>query len=109
MPRTTTTVPKVYSVVPEDPRVLVGLVPFPIAGRNPALPPLYRYEGIHPQLLTAVTPATVVYVYLVDSSPEGRQVSRSLSESMSVPGGMINQPGGNPGSSGLLSVTAYPY
>ena len=97
MPRTTPSNPAVYDVVPEDLRVLNGLVPFPISGRSRALPPIYRYEGVHPQLQSAMTPASVVYVYLVDSSPEGRKVFRELASKVSIPGGMINQLGGNPG------------
>ena len=78
MPRTTPSNPAVYNVVPEDLRVLNGLVPFPISGRSRALPPIYRYEGVHPQLQSAMTPASVVYVYLVDSSPKGRKVNSTL-------------------------------
>ncbi|KAI0085725.1 hypothetical protein BDY19DRAFT_908927 [Irpex rosettiformis] len=94
-----------YVVQPKDHRVLEGIEPLDIDGRDPALPPMYRYtDGIHPQLRNHTRQGGLgnVYVYLVDSSTDGRAAFLALTSKMSIPSGRIDQPGGNPGLRGLL-------
>lgn len=91
---------KSYNVSARDKRVYAGIRLVNLKGRNPALPPVYRYvDGLHP--LRRNGSGTVVggntYVYLVDPSDAGRETFQSLAAGMCVPLGMINQPGGNPG------------
>ncbi|KAI0094150.1 hypothetical protein BDY19DRAFT_911359 [Irpex rosettiformis] len=97
--------PLSYDVEPADPHVLDGLELLHFEGRNPALPPMYRYaSGVHPQLLNGTRDASVgtAYVYLVDPSDEGRAKFHSLASTMNIPGGMIDEPGGNPGLRGVI-------
>ena len=92
--------PSSYAVQPTDRRVLVGLEPLPLVGRSSSLPPIYCYvAGRHPQLPLPESRLGKVYVYLVDSSPTGRSAFHALASSMEIPGGMTNQPEGNPGAS----------
>ncbi|KAI0083214.1 hypothetical protein BDY19DRAFT_998758 [Irpex rosettiformis] len=94
-----------YKVEPKDPRVYNGIEPFDIEGRNPALPPMFRYiDGIHPQLRNRSRQHGfgAVYVYLVDSSPDGRTAFQALASKIGIPSGQVNQPGGNPQLRGLL-------
>ena len=91
---------KSYNVSARDKRVYAGIRLVNLKGRNPALPPVYRYvDGLHP--LRRNGSGTVVggntYVYLVDPSDAGRETFQSLAAGMCVPLSMINQPGGNPG------------
>lgn len=91
---------KSYSVAVRDKRVYAGIRLVTLKGRNPALPPVYRYvDGIHP--LRRNASGSIVggntYIYLVDPSDAGHETFQSLASGMRVPGGMINQPGGNPG------------
>ena len=100
MPPKSKKVHKYYSVTTRDKRVFSGIRLVDLKKRNPALPPVYRYvDGVHP--LRRDTSGSCVggntYIYLVDPSDAGRDTFQSLASGINVPGGMINQPGGNPG------------
>ena len=91
---------KSYKVTARDKRVYSGIRLVDLKKRNPALPPIYRYvAGVHPLRRNTSGSCTGgnTYIYLVDPSDAGRAAFQSLASGISVPGGMINQPGGNPG------------
>ena len=91
---------KTYSVTARDKRVYSGIRLVNLKKRNPALPPIYRYiDGVHPLRRNPERSSAkgTTYIYLVDPSDGGRDAFQSLASQMRVPGGMINQPGGNPG------------
>lgn len=98
-----------YDVRSDDPQVLSGLDVFDVPGRHPSLPHLYKYTaGVHPQLSTVrdTEGKGVIYVYLVDSSPEASARARARALEMDTPTGLTNAPGGNPGML-FLCVHAY--
>ena len=100
MPPQHKAVGKTYSVTARDKRVYSGIRLVNLKKRNPALPPIYRYiDGVHPLRRNTSGSCTGgnTYIYLVDPSDAGRAAFQSLASGISVPGGMINQPGGNPG------------
>ena len=100
MPPQNKGVVKSYSVTAKDKRVYAGIRLVNLKKRNPALPPIYRYiDGVHPLRRTSKGSCVrgTTYIYLVDPSDAGREAFQSLASQMRVPGGMINQPGGNPG------------
>ena len=79
-----------YPTFPDvDPSVLQGLTPVSLVGRSKQLPQLYTFEGPHPSH-RAKTSQGRTFVYLLDSSPEGKALSLALSESMGVPGGPVS-------------------
>ena len=100
MPPKNKKVQKSYKVTARDKRVYSGIRLVDLKKRNPALPPIYRYvAGVHPLRRNTSGSCTGgnTYIYLVDPSDAGRAAFQSLASGISVPGGMINQPGGNPG------------
>lgn len=68
--------------------MLTGLVPFNVPRRSTQLPPLYLFPG--PHLYHPVKfPFSRTFVYLLDSSPEGKKLSFDLSEAQPVPPGPV--------------------
>ncbi|KAI0083069.1 hypothetical protein BDY19DRAFT_998891 [Irpex rosettiformis] len=72
-----------------DQSVLRDLVPFPIIERSPKVPSIFEYHGSHPSHRVKYTGART-FVYLLDSSPEGKDFAYTLSESLRVPGGSLS-------------------
>ena len=72
-----------------DPAVLQGLSPVNIVDRAKKLPQLYTFEGAHPSHRVK-TSSSRTFVYLLDSSPQGKALAHTLSESMDVPGGPVS-------------------
>ncbi|KAI0083268.1 hypothetical protein BDY19DRAFT_910728 [Irpex rosettiformis] len=71
-----------------DSSVLSGLVPFPIADRSPKLPSIFEYRGQHPSHHIKCNEGRT-FVYLLDSSPKGKEYAYALSESLKVLGGCL--------------------
>lgn len=83
-------------IVLQGSAVLKGLQILDLPGRSVSLPPLYEYiDGPHP-LCRSLSQTARVYVYIVDSSPEGKRRFQEISEAQRVPEGPIGG-GNNPG------------
>lgn len=77
--------------VPPGAACLQGLVPFDTPGRSPLLPPMYQYIGHHP-LRQMYSPDQRTFVYLVDSSTEGKELFEQICLAQKVPEGPIGKP-----------------
>ncbi|KAI0084503.1 hypothetical protein BDY19DRAFT_997719 [Irpex rosettiformis] len=83
--------PDEYPVrVPDDSPVLTGLEKLDIPSRDPRLPTVYTYAGAHPLHPTKILSLGTTYVYLVDPSPDGKDVFAALSNTQKVPSGPID-------------------
>lgn len=84
------TLPDAYPVtLPVGHPVLRDLTPVHIPNRNPLHPPLYSYDKPHPH--HRIRPEKgVTYVYLVDPSPEGKEIACAIEDKMEVPAGPIS-------------------
>ena len=66
--------------VQPSPASLYNLERLPSPGRDPALPPIYRYLGRHPlRPRNAETDASNTYIYFVDPSDEGKLAALEVS------------------------------
>lgn len=78
-----------YPVFP-SPFDLKDLVPFPITGRDPILPPLYRFCGAsHPQRPKKHVKG--IYIYFIDPSPQGKAFFISMMEAQRIPPGRTDK------------------
>lgn len=85
----TSTASEVYPVkCQEGSPVLRGLTKVKLPRRSRALPDLYKFDGIHPSHQVKL-PTSSTYVYLVDSSHEGKEVFDRISDAQKVPSGPI--------------------
>ena len=84
------------TVTTTDQRILDNLVRCLLPGRDPRLPPVYRYSGrCHPQL--NYDGVGTSYICLFDSSKAGKLAFNQMASSMAIPAGPINQSEGKPG------------
>ncbi|KAI0757914.1 hypothetical protein BC629DRAFT_1598239 [Irpex lacteus] len=85
----TSTASEVYPVkCQKGSPVLRGLTKVKLPRRSRALPDLYKFDGIHPSHQVKL-PTSSTYVYLVDSSHEGKEVFDRISDAQKVPSGPI--------------------
>ncbi len=83
--------------VSADAPAMRSLTPFPIPGRSPCLPPLYLYNGNHPN--RQCHPETHrTFIYFVENTAQWRTNFDSMSCAQDVPVGPIGtRPTQNPG------------
>lgn len=68
--------------------MLRGLTKVKLPRRSRGLPDLYKFGGDHPSHRVKL-PTSSTYVYLVDSSPEGKETFDRISDAQTVPSGPI--------------------
>lgn len=77
-----------YCIEPRK-AALVDLELLDLPGRNPLLPPIYRYIGKHPQRRHLTSTSSSTYVYLVDPSPQGKKYAKKLAKELKIPYGRL--------------------
>ena len=83
-------VPDTYPIrVPDGSPVVRDLCRVDTSWRSPQLPCLYKYLGDHPYHRTKL-PDSTTYVYLIDSSVDGKRVFDTISNAQTVPSGPIS-------------------
>lgn len=71
-----------------NPDVLADLVPFTasyLAQRDPGLPDVFVYQGVHPQRMLRNSTVGTTYVVFVDASDAGKRKEREFGKKLGIP------------------------